>query len=316
MAPPRVTVLIITYNHEAYIAQAVESVLMQQADFEFEVLISEDCSSDATREIVKELRNRWPERIRLLLSERNQCDNEVLVRGFRAARGEYIAVLEGDDFWTSPCKLQRQVQFLDEHPECAFCFHDVDYVYEPGVAMDECGAFRPPSISTLRDLLEHGNFIETCSVMYRQGLVTKFPEWYRQVFCSDWVLHILHAEHGAVGRMDGVLAAYRIHSGGVWTSLDSAGRCEKNIEAYTAVEEHLGSPYHPVLRKVLATLWYDLATLRLAQGQTEVANICVKQGLSKRPYNPKLLLLLYAPWLLRMAKRLRGWTRSMRQVQV
>src|SRR5688572_25005346 len=108
---PVVSVIVITYRHEAFIEQAVQSVLSQKTDFSFEVLISEDLSPDATREIVEMLRSREPDRIRTFLSERNQNDNAVLARAWRAARGKYIAFLDGDDYWTDPNKLQKQVDF-------------------------------------------------------------------------------------------------------------------------------------------------------------------------------------------------------------
>ena len=104
----KATVLLVTYNHSAYIRQAVESVLAQEADFEWEVLITEDCSTDGTREIVQEYADRHPERIRLLLSKLNQNDNEVVSRGIDAARGTYLALLDGDDYWLGPRKLELQ----------------------------------------------------------------------------------------------------------------------------------------------------------------------------------------------------------------
>src|SRR5687767_3231308 len=128
----RVSVLLVTYNHERYIAQALDSALAQEALFGFEVLVSEDRSTDRTREILLDYQRRHPDRIRLLLSEQNLCTNEVTTRAIAAAQGEYVASLDGDDWWSATDKLRRQVEFLDAHPECALCFHDVDVVYENG----------------------------------------------------------------------------------------------------------------------------------------------------------------------------------------
>ena len=117
--PLKVTVLVMTYNHAGFIAQALDSVLTQRTGFHYEILISEDRSTDGTRETVISYAEKHPGRIRLLLSERNLHSNTVVSRGIRVARGEYVALLDGDDYWVSPDKLQKQVDFLDAHPEIA-----------------------------------------------------------------------------------------------------------------------------------------------------------------------------------------------------
>src|SRR5512133_2186068 len=109
----KVSVLVMTYNHEKFIQQALDSVAMQETNFEYEILISEDCSTDRTRQVVLEFQGEHPDKVRLLLSEKNIHSNEVVVRGICAACGEYIAMLDGDDYWTSPNKLQKQADFLD-----------------------------------------------------------------------------------------------------------------------------------------------------------------------------------------------------------
>src|SRR5438132_1427938 len=111
-APVRVSVLVMTYNHASFIEQALDSVLMQQASFEYEVVISEDRSTDGTREIVIGYQERFPEKVRLLLSPSNLNSNRVVSRGIRACRSEFVALLDGDDYWTDPAKLQLQVDFL------------------------------------------------------------------------------------------------------------------------------------------------------------------------------------------------------------
>jgi cellulose synthase/poly-beta-1,6-N-acetylglucosamine synthase-like glycosyltransferase len=119
----RVTALVMTYNHERFIGQALDSVLMQETNFDYGILISEDCSTDRTREIIQEYATRHPERIRLILSDHNLRTNEIVTRGIREAQGEYVALLDGDDYWLARHKLQNQVDFLDTHPECSVCFH-------------------------------------------------------------------------------------------------------------------------------------------------------------------------------------------------
>src|SRR5437899_12856070 len=130
----KVTALVTTYNHGNYIAQALDSVLMQKTNFEYEIIVAEDCSIDRTRSIVLDFQRRDPERIRLVLPAENlgSAGNRVFAQAFELAQGEYVALLDGDDYWTSPKKLQKQVEFLGTHPECVLCFHNALRIYEDG----------------------------------------------------------------------------------------------------------------------------------------------------------------------------------------
>src|SRR5262245_33842255 len=124
----KVSVILTTYNHEQFIRQALDSIFMQKTTFAFEVIITEDCSTDSTAAILLEYKLRYPEQIALILSEQNLNSNKVTRRAIEAARGEYLAFLDGDDYWISSEKLQRQVGFLDTNPNCALCFHPVNIV--------------------------------------------------------------------------------------------------------------------------------------------------------------------------------------------
>jgi glycosyltransferase involved in cell wall biosynthesis len=131
----------ITYNQDQFVGQAIESVLSQQVDFEYELVIGEDCSTDRTREIVASFGAKFPDRIRLLLPKSNLGMQENFKATLAACSGQYVAILEGDDYWTSPLKLKRQVEFLDAHSDCAMCFHSV-------VRSSPTGANQNPSSQT------------------------------------------------------------------------------------------------------------------------------------------------------------------------
>ena len=120
---PLVSVVTITYNHAPYIAKCIEGVLMQQVNFPMEFIIAEDCSTDGTRAICEEYAKKYPDLIRLLPSEGNMGAVMNEQRAFEAARGKYIATCEGDDYWTDPLKLQKQVDFLESHSDYSVCFH-------------------------------------------------------------------------------------------------------------------------------------------------------------------------------------------------
>src|SRR5919202_3380596 len=124
----KVSVLMITYNQEAFIAQAIRSALMQITDFDYEIVIGDDCSTDGTRDIVADLARKHPSKIRPLFQDVHLGVNRNLVSTLKACTGQYVAILEGDDYWTTQKKLQLQVNFLDCHYDYAICFHNVQVV--------------------------------------------------------------------------------------------------------------------------------------------------------------------------------------------
>jgi len=222
----KVTVSLITYNHAPFIAQAIESVLMQQTSFDFELLIGEDDSSDGTRQIVTGYQAKYPARIRLFLNDRK---NVICVNGkptglwnfannIRNSHGEYIALLDGDDYWASPLKLQKQVDFLEHNRDCALCFHNVRILDEADPGCQELHHPNPMRAKyDIEDVLR-GNFLHTCSVVFRSRLLKDLPSWFFKCPMGDWPLHVLNAQHGRIGYLDEVMAVYRKHGQGVWSS--------------------------------------------------------------------------------------------------
>jgi glycosyltransferase involved in cell wall biosynthesis len=228
-----VSVLVVTYNHARFVREALDSALAQRLPQPFEILVSEDCSTDGTREIVQEYAERRPHLIRLLLSERNLHSNQVVARGFRAARGRYVALLDGDDYWTSDDKLRAQVAFLDGRPDLTICFHNVEVVDERSQSTRRLwNAPGQPEESGLHELLR-GNFIATSSVVYRRAAVAEVPAWYDRFFpVTDWPLHVLYAREGGIGYLDRALGAYRLHDGGLFSTLGEREKLEANAHFY------------------------------------------------------------------------------------
>ena len=228
---PKVSVCIPTYNHEKYISHAIESVLKQETDFDYEIILGEDESQDGTREICVGYARRNPDRIRLFLRSRKDViyingsptGRFNLIESYKAARGKYIAMLEGDDYWTDPLKLQKQADYLDNNPDCTLCFHNALRFDEK--SQEFVGVEGPDEIKDkyqLSDLLN--TFFPTCSTMYRNGLIKEFPDWFLRMPWGDNPLHILHAQHGAIGFINEVMGVHRIHPGGICTGLDDISR--------------------------------------------------------------------------------------------
>ena len=138
---PLLSIVTITYNHEPYIRKCIEGVLIQQVNFPIEFIIAEDCSTDGTLAICKEYSEKYPDLIKLITSENNVGAIANERRAMKAAKGKYIAFCEGDDYWTDPLKLQKQVDFLEEHPEYSVTFHRCKHynVVDGTTKDDQCG---------------------------------------------------------------------------------------------------------------------------------------------------------------------------------
>ena len=232
---PLVSVFVITYNHEKYISQALDGVLMQQVDFPYEIVVGEDKSTDRTRDIVCEYQRRHPDKIRLRLSRENLYSQKLKpgwgVLG--ACRGKYIAMCEGDDYWTDPLKLQKQVDYLDAHPECAMCFHDRHMVDSNNAIIENSHL---PMV--MKRFLTRSDIVRwtfpvppTSTVMYRAKHIVDLPAWTRKTFFGDRAMAILATQQGLAGYVEDIApSAYRIHPGGVFRRLNRAAQELKTLQ--------------------------------------------------------------------------------------
>jgi glycosyltransferase involved in cell wall biosynthesis len=216
MAGPLLSVCLITYNHAEYIEQAIEGVLAQEVDFDWEFIIADDKSTDGTSDIVRRFAGEHPGLIRPIINEKNLGGAANFVQLLEAATGKYIAYFEGDDYWTDPLKLSKQVSFLESNPEYAICFHPVEKHFEGTDRLPVRTNIGQPATSEFEDLASE-NFIYTASCCFRRGLFDKFPDWYLSAPMGDWVLHLLNAHHGKIGYLDDVMAVYRVHEKGIWS---------------------------------------------------------------------------------------------------
>ena len=261
----KVTVLVTTYNHEKYIAQALDSVLMQKTNFDYKIIIGEDCSTDRTRSIVVDFQRRNPQKIRLLLPRKNLgcgSGNRIFAQAFELAQSQYVALLDGDDYWISPTKLQKQADFLDAHPECALCFHNAIRIYE-----DSNRAPLPynlkgqKQVSVLEDIWQR-NFIAGCAAMFRKDALGNFPEWYYDLQYGDWPLYILCAQYGKIGYLDEILGVYRVHGKGLWSGLNSVQKLEGLIAFYETMNANLDFQFNDIVEPLVSARREDLAAAR------------------------------------------------------
>ncbi len=210
-----VSVSMITYNHEKFIAEAIEGVVMQKTDFPFELVIGEDCSTDNTRAICIEYQKKYPDIIRLRLPETNQGMMLNWINNINSGRGKYIALCDGDDFWTDSYKLQKQVDFMEANPDFAMCSHKVHTLMcghlDENIEMER-------DVLTTTDIIKKDWGLLTASIIFRKE-AHKTPDWYYTVKNGDYALQLIVSLSGKIKFLPDYMAVYRQHLGGVSSTL-------------------------------------------------------------------------------------------------
>lgn len=305
-----VSVAMTAYNHEEFIAQAIESALMQEVNFDYEVVIGEDCSPDRTGEIVREYQKEYPHRIRVLPRRRNLGRPYNFVDTLRSCSGQYVALLQGDDYWTSPHKLQKQVDLLEANPDFVTCYHPVGWLDQESGEITHwqhgtLSVKRKPYY-TLDDLLECSNFMPTCSVIFRNRLFVEFPDWYYRAGVADFPLHILNALHGKIGFLDEPMAVYRRHKGGVHGGNTPTQNLRRAIETYSLIGTNLHLDKRSSYRIGLSNYHVELCKAYKQQGSRVKALLAGYEALKVAPQHwrtktlPRVILTVF-PRLHRLA---------------
>ena len=230
-----VSIICNTYNHSEYIRDALESFVGQKTDFAYEILVHDDASTDDTTNIIREYEQKYPEIIKPIYQSVNQYSQKIPIGvnyQFPRAKGKYIAFCEGDDYWTDPLKLQKQVDALETHPEVDMCAHSASKV--DAATKREIGLVMPSEVDTVftadKVILGGGGFVATNTLMYRRELHDNPPAFRRELYL-DYTIQILGSLRGGMLYLADNMSAYRVMANGSWTS-----RIRKNKVAY--VEHH------------------------------------------------------------------------------
>lgn len=229
---PYVSVCMITYNHEQYIEQAINGVLMQQCSFDVELIISNDCSPDHTDQIIKKIVNTHPcaHWIKYTKHLVNKGITANFIWTLKQARGKYIAICEGDDYWIDSLKLQKQVAFMEQNQDCALCFHASKSINNNNP--NEYIVSKPKDIPMNNKfeikhvILKGGTFMATNSMFFLKEHINYIPEWLSKVPVGDLPLMLLLGSKGKIGFIDEVMSVYRIMSSS--TSWSAKMRNPKN----------------------------------------------------------------------------------------
>jgi len=216
MTKPLVTIICITYNHENFISETIDGFLMQKTDFPFEIIIHDDCSTDNTRNVIQKYADENNELIKPIYQKQNIYSQGIkpMTVSLPHSEGKYIALCEGDDYWTDPNKLQKQVNFLENNSDFSICYHDVS-ILENGNFVDSHVPVYDKEFLTIIDLAKE-NCIHTPTCVFRNKLFDHFPVFFNSSPAGDYVLHLLNAQHGKIKHLPEKMAVYRRHSGGVW----------------------------------------------------------------------------------------------------
>ena len=217
----KVSVLMLVYNQEKWVDEAIKGVINQDTAFNVELVIGDDCSTDSTAAHCLEWQRRCGnDRIVVLTNERNKGIQANFLRTLDACRGEYVAICEGDDFWTDRSKLRRQVAFLDAHPDYSTCIHRVLNWYQDDRSQSLSNGGRQKADNDILDLARK-NFISNVSSLWRRGL---FGDTLRQILdpdkdalTVDYAVHMLNAQYGKIHYMSRTMAVYRKYGLSVWS---------------------------------------------------------------------------------------------------
>lgn len=310
----KISVCIIAYNQEMFIEQTVNSALMQEVDSDFEIVISDDCSTDQTRSIVQNIAIKHPGKIRLLPKETNIGATKNLAKAIQACRGDYIALLEGDDYWTSSQKLQKQLDFLENNPDCSTCYHATQMVNRYGqVQLTLPIAKYKKLISNLYDLIINDSFMATCSIMFRNNFSDKIPDiFFVSDTIADWPLNVLNAEYGDIGYIDEVMSVYRSNSSDIaFTSKRTHLIMQEAVKINEAFNIYFDLKYQNIFNEKISNYFIVMSSDCLIHGEYKRGFWALRESV-RRGYNTRRLIKFFFidfPVILAKLIRRKFWQR-------
>lgn len=251
------SVCCITYNHGKFISQAVDSFLMQRTDFKYEILVGDDCSTDGTRALLDEYALKHPDRIKLVTSKNNVGANNNAIRTIKAAKGKYIALCDGDDYWINSDKLQKQVDFLENNPDYVICCHYYKEIDSTGNLL-----YVNPKPVTLEydynDLIVNRQAeTATATMVVRKACINELfnQEWYPRCNAADKFLKLFATFHSGkkIYVIPEVMSCYRKHQGGVWSMKSAEFLRKKQLSDFNIIVNNFN---HSFLQKLSLFVFY------------------------------------------------------------
>ena len=253
----KVSVLIITYNQKKFIREAIDSVLAQKTTFPIEILVGDDFSTDGTREIIQEYERQYPGLVIGVLHPHNMGKNGGInfLETLKLAKGEYYALIDGDDYLTNPLKLQKQADLLDAHPDYSMTFHNALIIYEDSSPSHILNGDDMKPFYTVDDLIGEDEvwFMATSSTMYRNS-IKEYPAWFRDSSSGDIPRLILKAKLGKIGYIPDVMSVYRKNRAGAsfHDNYQNETFLRNRIQMYSDINRELDYRYDAILRRNIA----------------------------------------------------------------
>ncbi len=240
MNTPFVSVCLFTYNYERFLNQAVDSVIQQQCDFDFEILICDDCSTDDTLKVANQYQLKYPNIIRVLSHEKNQGGTKNWLRAIQSCKGKYIALMDGDDYFSDSSKLKKQAEIMELDNDLVLCFHSVDEIYDDAPELNKTVVFEKEYYE-LADFIKNGWFVRTSSTFFRNGVIAnEMPTWVHDFpYRFDTILHVLLCQHGKAYNLKESLSVWRKHKKGMsnWLMTNQIQNTQKKIDLAKKLNE-------------------------------------------------------------------------------
>ena len=263
MSRPKVSVSLITFNHEKYLVACLDSIVKQLVNFDLEIVVSDDCSTDKTPEIVAFYASKYPELIKPIYRKQNLGMVKNALDTIKQCRGDYIAILEGDDFWPDEHKLQAQADYLDLNTDCVICYTNGYIFYEDEPLRKDfffTSAQKPPEKLDLDFYIWYHPIIPNNTKMFRKTAHPEiFPLWIYDAINWDWILHVLQLINGKAGYIDAITLAYRRHPGAAFNAQSEEKILFSGIATAVAMNKYLNFRYNDSLKN----LWWENRELAL-----------------------------------------------------
>ena len=262
---PKVSVMILTYNHEKFIGQAIEGILNQKTNFSIEINVVEDCSTDGTRDVIRKYHEKHPDKINLYFNKVNVGSTGgtmqmVTHEGFKTLKGQYIAILDGDDYWSTPDKLQKQVDFLDANPEYAACGHNVIKIYDDNSREPHRFLYWEgmKEVVTFQDLVAMTSFFHISTLLYRNVLRGIPNKHFADRHSCEIYITMVHSLYGPIRRFDEDMSVYRAHAGGGFSTMPVLKGRMFNLEGLRRYNRWFHYKYCRSFSKTIVRLIEDL----------------------------------------------------------
>ena len=287
---PKVSVIIITYNHSKYISSCLEGVLKQITNFTIECLVGDDFSNDGTSSIISNFEEQnknliFHIRRNTNLGQFTGNGRLNLLHSLSLARGKFIAICDGDDFWTDPYKLQKQADYLEENPDCSFCFTDCQIKRKNNLQEIHPNINKKIKFDGIDFADQPGSIAQTCTWLVRREYILNLPNWVKSSYTGDWCMQVHFSKYGKGGYIPEKTAVYRIHDKGVWSKLSPFEGWRKNFEFYKAAIKQFNekSSRNRLEKRIRNTIIDALELANIHANKSEIRH-WLKIKISKFPF--------------------------------